>query len=82
MTVGKNVESNKGGIDPITHLEAKITLQNKIGRNPSERPARPRDDRGVGGGDPGQHPAFLQRPPAPQRAGAPAGGVEDDEFED
>jgi len=64
-----------------------ITLQNKIGRNPSERPVRdargPRDDRG---GDPGQHPAFLQRPAAvPPRAGAPAvaGGLEDDEeFED
>ena len=62
-----------------------ITLQNKIGRNPSERPIRdvraPRDDRG---GDPGQHPAFLQRPPvAPQRAGAPAvaGGLEDDDDE-
>jgi uncharacterized LabA/DUF88 family protein len=65
-----------------------ITLQSKIGRNPSERPVRdvraPRDDRG---GDPGQHtPQFLQRPPAAvPRAGAPAvaGGLEDDEeFED
>jgi hypothetical protein len=59
-----------------------VTLQGKIGRDPSERPARearaPRDDRG---GDPGQHtPQFLQRPPMPQRASANA-GVEDDEFE-
>ena len=48
-----------------------VTLQAKIGRDPSERAARPpRDDRG---GDPGgQHPAFLQRPPAAApRAGAP-----------
>jgi hypothetical protein len=57
-----------------------VTLQGKIGRDPSERPARaPRDERG---GDPGQHPAFLQRPPAaPPRAGAPAvaGGLEEDD---
>jgi uncharacterized LabA/DUF88 family protein len=67
-----------------------VTLQSKIGRDPAERAAReaargPRDV-GVGGGDPGQHPAFLQRPPVtPQRAGAPAvaGGLDDDEeFED
>jgi hypothetical protein len=53
-----------------------ITLRNKIGRDPSERPLRsPREQ-----GEPGQHPAFLQRPAGqPQRAGA---GVEDDEFED
>ena len=49
-----------------------ITLRNKIGREPSERPVRPREH-----GEPGQHPAFLQRPSgAPQRAGA---GVEDDD---
>ncbi|MDO9411878.1 MAG: NYN domain-containing protein [Pseudolabrys sp.] len=55
-----------------------ITLRNKIGREPSERPIRPRTEQG---GDPGgQHPAFLQRPAGapPQRAGA---AVEDD-FED
>jgi hypothetical protein len=59
-----------------------ITLQSKIGRDPSERPVRvPREP-----GEPGAHtPQFLQRPPAaPQRAGAPAvaGGVDDDEFDD
>jgi hypothetical protein len=56
-----------------------VTLQGKIGRDPSERPARaPREDRGA---DPGQHPAFLQRPPAPQRANATAdvGAADDDE---
>jgi uncharacterized LabA/DUF88 family protein len=60
-----------------------VTLQGKIGRDPAERAAREaRGPRDVGGGDPGQHtPQFLQRPPAPQRAGAPAvaGGVEDDD---
>ena len=50
-----------------------VTLQSKIGRDPSERPQReprgPRDDR-----EPGQHtPQFLQRPATPQRAGATAG---------
>src|SRR5476649_1228810 len=65
-----------------------VTLQGKIGRDPSERAARaPMHSGPAGGGDPGQqHPAFLQRPPvAPQRAGAPAvaGGLDDDdEFED
>ena len=61
-----------------------VTLQGKIGRDPSERAARPPRDVG-GPADPGQHPAFLQRPPAPPRAGAPAvaGGLDDDEeFED
>ncbi|MDO8878290.1 MAG: NYN domain-containing protein [Pseudolabrys sp.] len=50
-----------------------ITLRNKVGRDPSERPIRsPREQ-----SEPGQHPAFLQRPAgAPQRAGA---GVEDDD---
>ena len=57
-----------------------VTLQGKIGRDPSERAARPpRDDRGEA---PGHTPQFLQRPPVPQRAGAPAGGDgEDDEFD-
>ena len=51
-----------------------ITLRNKIGRDPSERPAR---DVRPHPTEPGQHPAFLQRPTgAPQRAGA---GVEDDD---
>ena len=63
-----------------------VTLQGKIGRDPSERAARaPMHSGPAGGGDPGQHPAFLQRPPvAPQRAGAPAvaGGDEDEEFID
>ena len=58
-----------------------VTLQGKIGRDPAERAAReatrgPRDDRGA---DPGQHPAFLQRPAVPQRAGA---GVETDDDEE
>ena len=60
-----------------------VTLQGKIGRDPAERAAReatrgPRDDRG---GDPGQHPAFLQRPAVPQRAGAAAGVEADDDEE-
>jgi len=47
-----------------------ITLQSKIGRDPSERPVReprgPRDDAA-------QHtPQFLQRQATPPRAGAPA----------
>ena len=57
-----------------------VTLQSKIGRDPSERaPRAPRDDRGVG--EPAQHtPQFLQRAPAPQRAGAGAGAdLEDDD---
>jgi hypothetical protein len=58
-----------------------VTLQGKIGRDPAERAAReargPRDERG---GDPGQHPAFLQRPAVPQRAGADGG--DDEEFDD
>ena len=58
-----------------------ITLQGKIGRDPSERAARearaPRDDR-----EPNHHtPQFLQRPAtaAPQRAGAGAPMDDDDE---
>ena len=51
-----------------------VTLQGKIGRDPAERAAReasrgPRDDRGEA---PQHTPQFLQRPPVPQRAGAPA----------
>ena len=51
-----------------------ITLQSKVGRDPSERPARePREGR-----EPRQHtPQFLQRPT--QRANA---GPDGDEFED
>jgi hypothetical protein len=60
-----------------------VTLQGKIGRDPAERAAReargPRDDRG--GESPQHTPQFLQRPPVPQRAGAPvtAGGDDDDD---
>jgi hypothetical protein len=51
-----------------------ITLRTKIGRDPSERPVR---DVRPHPGEPGQHPAFLQRPSgAPPRAGA---AVEDDD---
>jgi hypothetical protein len=56
-----------------------IELQTKIGRDPSERPARegrpPREDRSA------LHtPQFLQRPPTtPQRAGVPVGADDDDE---
>jgi hypothetical protein len=50
-------------------------LQSKIGRDPAERGAREPRER--------QHtPQFLQRTPAPQRAGAGAGAVADDDFED
>jgi hypothetical protein len=49
-----------------------VELQSKIGRDPAERQARPpREDRG-------HTPQFLQRPAAPQRAGAGA-PVDDDE---
>jgi uncharacterized LabA/DUF88 family protein len=56
-----------------------IELQTKIGRDPSERPARegrpPREDRSAS-----HTPQFLQRPPTvPQRAGAPVGADDDDE---
>jgi hypothetical protein len=58
-----------------------VTLQGKIGRDPSERaprePRGPRDER-----EPSHHtPQFLQRPAAPQRAGAaaPVGADDDDE---
>ncbi len=55
-----------------------VELQGKIGRDPSERAARePREPRGD------RHtPQFLQRPAAPQRAGAAAGAADDDEFDD
>jgi uncharacterized LabA/DUF88 family protein len=57
-----------------------VTLQSKIGRDPAERTREargPRDDRE----SPQHTPQFLQRPPAPQRAAAPAsvGAHEDDE---
>ncbi len=45
-----------------------ITLRNKIGRDPSERPVRPREQ-----GEPGQHPAFLQRPAGARRSGRAPG---------
>jgi uncharacterized LabA/DUF88 family protein len=56
-----------------------VDLQSKIGRDPAERVAReprePREPRGER-----QHtPQFLQRPAAPQRAGA---GAADDDFDD
>jgi uncharacterized LabA/DUF88 family protein len=52
-------------------------LQPKIGRDPSERPARePRESRE-------RHtPQFLHRPAAPQRAGAGAPLDDEDDFED
>jgi hypothetical protein len=56
-----------------------VTLQSKIGRDPSERPPRPpRDDHG----EPSQHtPQFLHRAPgAPQRTAEPVGAA--DEFDD
>jgi uncharacterized LabA/DUF88 family protein len=60
-----------------------VELQSKIGRDPGERgPRAPRDDRGAEhrggerGGDRGHTPQFLQRPAAPQRAGAA------DDFDD
>jgi hypothetical protein len=51
-------------------------LQSKIGRDPSERPARARDtDSGHG-----HTPQFLQRPSAaPQRTPANAAAMDDDE---
>jgi uncharacterized LabA/DUF88 family protein len=54
-----------------------VELQPKIGRDPAERPAREaREARD-------RHtPQFLQRPPAPQRAGAGAALDDDDDFED
>jgi hypothetical protein len=55
-----------------------MTLQSKIGRDPSERPPReprgPREDR-----EPGHTPQFLQRPAAPQRTPAAAPADDDDE---
>ena len=50
-----------------------IELPSKIGREPAERPVRePREPRG----ERGHPPQFLQRPAAPQRAGAA------DDFDD
>jgi hypothetical protein len=58
-----------------------VTLQGKIGRDPSERPARPpRDEHGA---SPQHTPQFLQRPATAQRADATADvGADDDEFDD
>ncbi len=58
-----------------------VDLQTKIGRDPTERPARePREGRESR--EPRPHtPQFLQRGPTPQRAPAPA-GTADEEFED
>ena len=54
-----------------------VELQSKIGRDPSERASRPpRDDR-ERGGERVHTPQFLQRAPAPQRAGAA-----DEDFEE
>src|SRR4029077_17505321 len=55
-----------------------VDLQTKIGRDPTERPARePRDAR-----DQRQHtPQFLQRGSAPPRSPVPA-GTEDEDFEE
>src|SRR5207253_5431280 len=47
-----------------------VELQPKIGRDPAERAAR----------EPRHTPQFLQRPAAPQRAGA--GAPDDDDFDD
>src|ERR1041385_1346011 len=53
-----------------------VELQSKIGRDPGERASRPpRDDRDRG--ERGHTPQFLQRAPAPQRAGAA-----DEDFDD
>jgi uncharacterized LabA/DUF88 family protein len=54
-----------------------VELQGKIGRDPSERASRPpRDDREPRG-ERSHTPQFLQRTPAPQRAGAA-----DEDFEE
>ena len=57
-----------------------VTLQSKIGRDPSERPPReprgPRDDR-----EPSHTPQFLQRPTTPQRAGAVVDDDDEESFE-
>jgi hypothetical protein len=55
-----------------------VELQGKIGRDPGERASRPpRDDQRGDRGDRGHTPQFLQRAPAPQRAGAA-----DEDFEE
>jgi hypothetical protein len=51
-----------------------VELQPKIGRDPAERAAREPRDRHT--------PQFLQRPTAPQPAGAGAPLDDDDDFED
>jgi hypothetical protein len=59
-----------------------VELQSKIGRDPSERPARePREGREPR--EPRPHtPQFLQRGPSPPRAAVPAGTADDEDFED
>ena len=54
-----------------------VDLQQKIGRDPAERASRE-------GREPRERhtPQFLQRPAAPQRAGAGAPVDDEDEFED
>ena len=55
-----------------------VEMQSKIGRDPTERPARePREPRE--GREPRHTPQFLQRSTSPQRVG---GGDDDDEFDD
>ncbi|MGN6571867.1 MAG: hypothetical protein ACTHLO_10670, partial [Pseudolabrys sp.] len=58
-----------------------VTLQGKIGRDPSERaPREPREPRGPREErEPGHTPQFLQRSASPQRAGAGAHADDDDE---
>jgi len=58
-----------------------VTLQAKIGRDPSERTSRePREPRGPREErEPGHTPQFLQRPATPQRAGAGTPADDDDE---
>ena len=55
-----------------------VTLQGKIGRDPSERPPReprgPREER-----EPSHTPQFLQRPTTPQRAPAAQQAEDDDD---
>jgi hypothetical protein len=52
-----------------------VELQPKIGRDPAERAAREARE-------PRHTPQFLQRPTAPQPAGAGAPLDDDDDFED
>jgi hypothetical protein len=55
-----------------------VELQNKVGRDPSERPARePREGMREPRGEPRHTPQFLQRSPTATRV-----EIEEDEFED